>query len=233
MGTALKEISEIIKQKVDILGTDACLMAMAEVGSEIADSTKILLGSEEVEPAAGWPYDQLMAEWQAAGSATPEQVAKILTSEYVKSYQGGQNGTMDVALSSLDLEKLGELEAAISKLGEEIAGLSVDARKAVLNTIRDTQNFAYSDYGDVVDFVSLLRKNKVGNLSESTLNAVEKAAIDMVISNDVTEGYKRAKGIAMWLPAYKSTHDMYSASYAGLKFHAASNWGTALQKIFE
>jgi hypothetical protein len=45
--------------KLDIIGFDACLMAMYEVGSTLAPYGKYLLGSELLEPGHGWDYSAL------------------------------------------------------------------------------------------------------------------------------------------------------------------------------
>lgn len=47
--------------KLDIIGFDACLMAMYEVGSVMAPYANYLLGSELLEPGTGWDYSMLAA----------------------------------------------------------------------------------------------------------------------------------------------------------------------------
>jgi hypothetical protein len=45
--------------KLDIIGFDACLMAMYEVAAALAPYSKFLLGSELLEPGSGWDYKVL------------------------------------------------------------------------------------------------------------------------------------------------------------------------------
>lgn len=45
--------------KLDVVGFDACLMAMYEVGSLLAPYANYLLASELLEPGTGWDYSQL------------------------------------------------------------------------------------------------------------------------------------------------------------------------------
>lgn len=45
--------------KLDIIGFDACLMSMHEVGAVLAPYAKYLLGSELLEPGTGWDYTAL------------------------------------------------------------------------------------------------------------------------------------------------------------------------------
>ncbi|MFX1338923.1 MAG: clostripain-related cysteine peptidase, partial [Promethearchaeota archaeon] len=46
----------------DLIGFDACLMAMAEVDYQIKDWADVRVGSEESEPGDGWPYDTILAD---------------------------------------------------------------------------------------------------------------------------------------------------------------------------
>ena len=47
LGQAMAEIKTVLGQKVDIYGSDACLMAMAEVAGEMVDSVRVFIGAEE------------------------------------------------------------------------------------------------------------------------------------------------------------------------------------------
>ncbi|HNY10248.1 MAG TPA: clostripain-related cysteine peptidase, partial [Candidatus Wallbacteria bacterium] len=57
LGEAMKQIKAVIGHNVDVLGMDACLMQMMEVGYEVKDSVDFIAASEETEPGNGWPYD--------------------------------------------------------------------------------------------------------------------------------------------------------------------------------
>lgn len=45
--------------KIDVLGFDACLMSMYEIGSVLAPYANYLLASELLEPGTGWDYSSL------------------------------------------------------------------------------------------------------------------------------------------------------------------------------
>ena len=62
--TQFRDIMKAIKAagiKIDILGFDACLMAMAEMAYEMAEFSDVLIASEETEPGDGWPYDKILS----------------------------------------------------------------------------------------------------------------------------------------------------------------------------
>jgi hypothetical protein len=57
ISTALREN---ISMPIDIIGFDACLMAMLETGYQMKDLAHHLIGSEELEPGTGWNYTTLL-----------------------------------------------------------------------------------------------------------------------------------------------------------------------------
>lgn len=74
-----REIEDALKaalngERLDIIGFDACLMAMVETSYALRDVAAYLVGSEELEPGPGWKYDDVLA----AIVANPGQDAKTL-----------------------------------------------------------------------------------------------------------------------------------------------------------
>lgn len=49
------------KERLAILGFDACLMSMLEVAYEFAGVADFIVGSQQTEPGDGWPYRQVVA----------------------------------------------------------------------------------------------------------------------------------------------------------------------------
>ena len=50
--------------KLDVLGFDACLMAMIETAYAMRDVSHYMVGSEELEPGDGWQYDDVLQKLQ-------------------------------------------------------------------------------------------------------------------------------------------------------------------------
>ena len=98
--------------KIDVLGMDACLMNMAEVAYQIRNTAQVLVGSQEVEPADGWPYTTVLRELAKTPDMTPAQVGKVIVDRYLASYKPNEGVTQ----SALDLSASTKLEGAIDKL---------------------------------------------------------------------------------------------------------------------
>jgi hypothetical protein len=232
LGMAIAASAQIIGHKVDLYASDACLMAMPEISHEMADSVQIYAGSEETEPGAGWPYDALLTDWNAAQDTSAANVAKILTRDYVKSYQNGSHGTGEVTFSAFDLSHSSEFISSITALGKTLGAASNEDKPKVVASISATQSFEYSDYGDLGDFLKNLSSSQLKSVPSEALAATNRALSTYVIANASTPGsYARATGLSIWLPSTADTMNGYWPRYQELKFEKATQWGEGLKGL--
>lgn len=231
MGVAFKEIAARLGQKVDIMGSDACLMAMAEVATEIQDSVHYMVGSEEVEPGQGWPYNTFLRRWTNAPTSSGLQVSEFLTDEYLKAYSGGIYGTRAVTLSALDLTQMLEFNQSFARFAQELATLPAAQRAQTKTIASATQDYTFSDYKDIGDFVRRLQAQPTLALSSAALGDVQTALNKVVVVNRVSSAYKDSHGMAVWIPTTSWDWSHYQERYRGLKFDQDTNWSSALEKM--
>jgi hypothetical protein len=232
LGMALAQGAQAIGHKIDVYGSDACLMAMAEVASEMKNSVQYFVGSQDLEPGAGWPYDQIFARW-ANRSMSPRDVATMIAQEYTKSYQGGSNGNQEVTATAYDLSRTDALEQSIRALGAEMMKLDASGRAKVVSAAQSTAKFTYSDYGDLLDFVNRVDKQNL-NLDRGALTQVQAAASQFIMVNTVTSSWSsKANGISFWLPSSKSSYGEFSQIYNDLSFQHDTEWSNALQYLVQ
>ena len=77
---------DAIAVNIDIIGFDACLMGMVEVAYQLEGNADIILGSEELEPGDGWPYDTILTELVV----TPTMSSSLFASKIVDAYYASQ-----------------------------------------------------------------------------------------------------------------------------------------------
>jgi hypothetical protein len=154
LGQAMSFFSRVIGHKVDIFGSDACLMAMAEVAGEMMKSVNYFVGSEDLEPGEGWPYSTFLAKWNAMPNSHPKEVAKLLTKEYLAAYSGGMYGRQEVTLSALDLNEMAAFNKAMSGLVSEMMKMTPAEMQKTLAAAKAAQTFYHSDYKDLGDFLA-------------------------------------------------------------------------------
>ena len=87
--------------KIAILGFDACLMNMLEIAHHLQNQVEFLVGSQEVEPGDGWPYDRVLEA--VNGNYSPRRLAGMIVDAYIADYR--RRGQQNVTQSAIDLAK--------------------------------------------------------------------------------------------------------------------------------
>ena len=83
---AFSQAQEATGRRLDIIGMDACLMAMIEGARELTPFADYFIGSQEVEPMDGWPYAPILQALNADPAMTPAVLADRIVREFAVSY---------------------------------------------------------------------------------------------------------------------------------------------------
>ena len=224
MKRVLSSAKKMLKQKIDILGMDACMMSMAEVGYQLRDSVSLTVGSEEVEPGDGWPYDRILGKLAKKPEMMPSELATTIVNEYLASYPANAGVTQ----SACDLGKCGELASAVDQLADGLNSHLSDAavRAKIVECRLQAQAYDVSDYIDLYDFCDLLEKKTGLSDIQAACSAVKNAIRDCVV---IRSGYKGEKvkhsnGLSIYFPQKK-----VSSLYATLDFTKYTSWGKFLE----
>jgi hypothetical protein len=195
---ALSKIkTDVLKnKKLDILGMDACLMAMVEVGYQARKYADYLVASQEVELAHGWDYLTIM-QGLGSGKLNPSDLAKSIVLAYENYYKGKiQFYTQSaITLENMDLLKSGidnivaltEKCYQYDKIG--MKGVIKEARKKSLQFSTRSYVDLHSFYSNLWSEIELYCTNDfeskiVGNPSEYAYNNNKKTKINRVAAKD-------------------------------------------------
>jgi hypothetical protein len=124
----------------NLIGFDACLMGMVEVAYEIRSYGAVMVGSEEVEPGSGWPYNTVLADLTANPGWTPAQLGTCIVDRY---YESIGNGIWDTQAAS-NLATMNTLAATISSFAQTMIDDHTNqtavknAAQSVMNQISST-----------------------------------------------------------------------------------------------
>jgi hypothetical protein len=226
MKRLLASTKKILKRKIDILGMDACMMSMAEAVYQLRDSVSLTVGSEEVEPGDGWPYDRILAKLTKKPTMVPDELATTIVNEYLASYPANAGVTQ----SACDLSKCGLLASTVDQLSDGLnSHLSDDAERAKIVECRiQTQAYDTPDYIDLYDFCYLLESKTGFDDIRAACSAVKNAIQrDGVV---IRSGYKggnvrHSNGLSIYFP-----QKSLSSLYATLDFTKKTSWGKFLEK---
>lgn len=195
LGMALREIGE-----VDVYGSDACLMQMPEVAYEIRDHAAYIVGSEEIEPNDGYPYDAFLGALAADPGLDAAGLAKIAVDAYADHYlQAGKSSTQSMLKSSA----LGGFAALADDFVE--AALAADEKSLVRAAASGAQNYAGYDNRDLWHFLQLYSAAS-GNAAVKAKARALQAYIsgELIVHSRVTGKFTdgNSRGLAVYLPGY-------------------------------
>lgn len=226
-------------KKIDLLGMDACLMAMVEVAYQIKDYAEVFVASEEVELAHGWDYHAVTSLLSSKGT-TAQQVGQGIVKIYENFYKDKINFYTQSAI------ELGSIESVKQSIDTMIDSFrkctSLDkmafselARKARRSCVQ----FSSAAYIDLHSYCteliiqlasSSVAKYKNNSALESLKNSLSqlRTAIDQtVLASTAGQQLARARGLSIYFP---SGHIDYS--YSKTDFALSSKWPQFIKEIF-
>lgn len=139
LSDSLRQITALINKKIDVVGMDACLMAMLEVGYQIKNYADVLVASQDVERAEGWYYSAFLSPL-ASGTMNNFDLAQSIVLSYELYYkQRAQIYTQSaINLSNIDLLKnnvdqvVSLLQRCQNQFGSTIKQMVTNARTSCL-----------------------------------------------------------------------------------------------------
>jgi len=224
MKQVLAKTKKLLKHNLDILGMDACLMSMAEVGYQAHVSTDFTVGSEETEPGEGWPYNTILSALAKNPAMTPRDLSSLIVEKYLASYTPSDG----VTCSACDLSKADALATAVAGLANALKASLSDhaALQRILSIRTQVQSYEVTDNVDLVDFCSLMTKSgaspAIATACQNVIQAVQSSYV-------VTQGYKGgnmkdSNGVAIYFPT-----QAVSPLYGGLDFSKKTGWDNFLK----
>lgn len=232
---ALQEITQKILhgQKLDIIGFDACLMAMLEVAQITKGYAQMQVSSQEVELGPGWNYALVLAPFDTS-ALEPSAFANHIVNSFANAYNKVTN---DYTQSALNLNVLPLLEQNINSIAEIFIAEAQagDATLKNIITLSRSKNacthFDEPSYIDLHHFYSnvanQLRNNGSSKPSyQQLIQLLEsgKGFIKQIAFSNVSgPNLANAQGISVYFPE-KRIHPSYKKS----SFAAQNKWANFL-----
>lgn len=228
MKKVLSDASKSLGRKLDILGMDACLMSMAEVGYQISDSTDYSVGSEQTEPGNGWPYNTILAVLAKKPGMSPKDLSTLIVDKYLASYPEKEAVTQ----SACDLSRSDSLAAVVAGLAAILkAGIADTALQQSIQSVRNkVQSYDVKDNIDLVDFCSLLSKTAVNDaVKTACTNVIKEVQTGYVLKQGYkNKSMKNSNGVAIYFPLIT-----VSPLYPKLEFSKKTGWDGFLEAYLD
>jgi hypothetical protein len=216
----LAEVKRQTGRTFDVLGFDACLMNMIEVAYQLKGTSQVVVGSEEIEPGEGWPYDRVLETLAASPTMTGSELGPRIVESYVESYRNG-----NVTQSAFDLAHLDGAAGSVDAFAKALIKAIKDATEytAVAKALNATQRFDTADFVDLGHFCQEVSKRS----KSAPVKAAAKATIDSLTASGgfvLAERHRgttvgHASGAAIYFP-----RGPINKAYSRLDFAKATGW---------
>jgi hypothetical protein len=209
-GISTRNLSQVLEAaqktaqgRIAILGTDACLMNMAELDYEFR-CIPLMVGSEGEIPQQSWPYGRILRALKVAPHMLPSSLARTLVNEFVQFYKTGYA----TQLSACTLTRATQLVKAIDDLADQlICAVADPGMQAIIHqSRRRAQQFDVRDYVDLSDFCrNLRRETKSKALQDACSSVMRMIEETVIVSKHTGRKYARAKGLSIYFPRWLLT----------------------------
>ncbi|MDD2773657.1 MAG: clostripain-related cysteine peptidase [Elusimicrobiales bacterium] len=204
---------------VDVYGSDACLMQMAEVVWQIKDRADYIVGSEETEGGDGWTYDAWLNKFLKSGDLSAASLATTLVDTYVEHYSS------KATLSYVDTAALPKFATLLNDFASAI--MKENNRTAVKDALRKTQKYTYSDNKDLYHFaLNIAAASSDEAVKDSAAALMGHMKDTLIPNNKVTSDYSDSYGLAVYIPEYS-----FRSSYNDIAFAKDSKWPAFIQWV--
>lgn len=202
MKKVFNEVTSKAGRKFDVIGMDACLMSMIEVGMQVKDAAQLFCGSQELEPPEGWPYDRILTILKKDPAMDGRVLCETIVKEFVESYPKGKAVTQ----SAFDLTRLEEVQVAVDDLGTFLAKGFAYEDDAVISAVdrasRKAQRYDTADYVDLVDFC--VKLGQALPSCEPLCREVQESGAACLFANSAPhQSVKDSNGLSIYLPPGK------------------------------
>lgn len=231
--------------KLDVIGFDACLMSMIETAYAMRNVAATLIGSEELEPGAGWPYK----DWVASLSQNPQIDGRALAKVVVDSYAGRYGDSYMTTLSGLDLTQITRSAADLSSFANAVIP-KIASQAPVIRKARDKCN----NYGeaakmhnpvDLALFLEQLSTITPDTSIKNSANHARESLKALVVANYASkriQGAYGSNGVSIYFPASKAFFDQDTPDNQGyelnntvfpVEFVQKETWAKLLHEYFK
>jgi hypothetical protein len=226
-------VKEILKQKISILGMDACLMSMIEVCYQVSDCAGFYVGSEEAIPNTSWPYDRILTKLAARPSMQPSELAETIVEEYIAAYDEKKGAERKpVTLSLCDLSLSEELAGRVGEFSRLIGRKLSDPkmRADIVAARRKAQTFFIRDYVDLHHFCQLIKEKtadeQLKDACQQVMDGIKTRFVRKVGHTKpenpaAVDVLANANGLSVYFP-------LISHTYSSLNFSRRTHWDSFL-----
>ncbi len=216
-------------KKIDLLGMDACLMAMVEISYLAYRFANVLVASQEVELAHGWNYADFITLLSGKNTSV-HNVAQGIVLSYENYYK---DKVQFYTQSAVNLEHMNQLKENIDTVITAFKNCANQNKNSIIDIAKKARRaclqFSAASYVDLYTFYSefLNQLNNIPQAQRLTTHEQLKASLaagmklieQSIIANTAGKNLARAKGLSIYFP-----QNRIDASYQKTDFAKECQW---------
>ena len=221
------------RQAPELLGFDACLMAMAEVAYEIQPYASVMVASEESEPNEGWPYHTILQDLTATPTMSAAELGGSIVNRYGQFFASQTNCT----LSAIDLTKVSGVAAALDTFADAMMSgwdPQIESARSQTQTFLSPRPGSFGEFDDNADLYHFADLVSVSAPQlASAANGVKAALQAAVIQEWHNMELAGANGLAVYFPSAKPLLWPGDYTAATIEFPGLTQWDEFLTLYFD
>ncbi len=228
LADGLAEIRKELGRKIDILAFDACNMQMAEVACAVHQGCNFIVGSEEIVPMGGQPYERILGS--LVKGATPAQFAGSWVQAFNSFYSApDQKDAPRTTLSAIDAAGIPDLLDGVTGLAK--AMMSGSWNEEIKDALFQVQKFHIRENIDLGHFASILKSRIKEEGIQTACQKLEEILARVIPASGNTGGHMlNARGIAIYFPVSAYS---FSKQYSQLQFAKSTLWDEMLFDFYK
>ncbi len=238
-----RETTELLGQKLDILGFDSCVMGMLEVGYQFYDVAKTMISSEGSVPSAGWTYAKILGclGREDTRNLETKEVAQLFVKQFIRSQDDFTVGGVSVDMAAWKMDRINNLARAFNKLAYVLVQCFDDPEsrlyrqmeRLILQVHWKCQSYMYDQNVDLGDFCELLDRecglvaDELGDhddvqplrtVQKECRKVLEELQQAVILSGFSGGGYQYSNGVSVFFPWSREGYEVSKKNYESLWF---------------
>lgn len=225
---SMAEITQAIQganvPNLQLVGFDACLMAMVEQGYELSTLTDVMVASQQIEPGDGWDYAGFLQQLATNPNSTAEQLGAAIVDSYGAFYNNRHT------LSAIRTEAYTGLVSALTNFTNTVLSNASSQDWDVIGSARDATPYHddwYRNDRDLGQFMTRIASQVSNTAIANAATGVNNALQSTVIKQINGLGFN---GLGIYLPPFGGNLE---SSYNGsnYRFVENTNWDDFLNAL--
>lgn len=219
--------------KLDIIGYDACVMAMVETAYQLRDEAFYMVASEENEPGDGWPYDDLLSWMTANPTFSAAQVCSVTVLTYANHW-----APIPPDKQTLSAIKLAQIRNVCTSLNALVTAIVGGSSWAEIFAMPQPERFGEKNpFDDLYDIADLLRLYVSAPAIVSAANSLRSTVASAVLINRTESSHPYAHGLSVFFPKtptafWENQGSLYGSPANQVDFADSTLWTTFLSYYF-